>query len=142
MHIRLHDFRHAAEILERRPAWLELQDVALGIEREDILAAHSSFSDSGRRVPAGGQSALNRIFRERLQPLGWTPEPRLFSASEQDLRKWKMDFIKDRIGEDVLFNHAEAIPWTFTRLNIAGNPNACLRRIGSTLAWPSSLPTP
>jgi hypothetical protein len=31
-----------------------------------------------------------------------------------------MDFIKDRIGVEVSFNHAEAVPWTFTRLNIAG----------------------
>ena len=43
-----------------------------------------------------------------------------FSANDEGLRKWKMDFIKDRIGVEVSFNHAEAIPWTFTRLNIAG----------------------
>ena len=31
-----------------------------------------------------------------------------------------MDFLKDRIGVEVSFNHAEATAWTFTRLNIAG----------------------
>jgi hypothetical protein len=31
-----------------------------------------------------------------------------------------MDFYKESVGIEVSFNHAEAIPWTFTRLNIAG----------------------
>jgi hypothetical protein len=31
-----------------------------------------------------------------------------------------MDFLKNRVGVEVSFNHSEAIPWTFTRLNIAG----------------------
>ena len=36
------------------------------------------------------------------------------------LSEWKMDFLRGRIGVEVSFNHAEAIPWQFTRLNIAG----------------------
>ena len=31
-----------------------------------------------------------------------------------------MDFLRARVGVEVSFNHAEAIPWQFTRLNIAG----------------------
>jgi hypothetical protein len=31
-----------------------------------------------------------------------------------------MDFIKARLGVEIAFNHAEAIPWNFTRLNLAG----------------------
>ena len=126
MRVRLSDFRHGREILERRPAWMELYDVISGIERDDILAAHSSFSGEGRRVPAGGQSALNKVFRDRLIPFGWRPEPRLFPFDERGLRKWKMDFIKADIGVEVSFNHAEAIPWTFTRLNIAGESDRVL----------------
>jgi hypothetical protein len=120
MRLRLFNFRHAAEILETHPDWIELHDQAATIERTDILAAHQAFGDEGKRIPAGGQSAMNRVFRERLLPLHWRPEPRLFTARERGLRKWKMDFIKDKIGVEVSFNHAEAIPWTFTRLNIAG----------------------
>lgn len=30
-----------------------------------------------------------------------------------------MDFLKEDVGVEVSFNHAEAIPWTFSRLNIA-----------------------
>ena len=31
-----------------------------------------------------------------------------------------MDFLKNSVGVEVSFNHAEAIAWQFTRLNIAG----------------------
>jgi hypothetical protein len=120
------DFRHGREILERRAAWMELFDVISDIRLDEVLAAQSSFAERGRRVPAGGQSALNKVFRDRLIPLGWMPEPRLFPNTERDLRKWKMDFIKEAIGVEVSFNHAEAIPWTFTRLNIAGESERVL----------------
>jgi hypothetical protein len=86
----------------------------------DIIATHNRFQASGRRIPAGGQTALNALFRERLVPLGWESEPRLFASGDEGLRRWKMDFIKDYVGVEVSFNHAEAVPWTFTRLNIAG----------------------
>ena len=77
-------------------------------------------------APAGGQTSINQLFRERLIPLGWLHEPRLFPNSDQGLRKWKMDFIKAAIGVEVSFNHSEAIPWTFTRLNIAGESQQVL----------------
>ena len=94
--------------------------MAAAVELGDVLDSQQSFGVEGKRVPAGGQSAINRVFRNQLLPLGWRSEPRLFAATDQGLRKWKMDFIKDGIGVEVSFNHAEAIPWTFTRLNIAG----------------------
>lgn len=93
---------------------------ARSITREDILRVHGAFEAGGKRAPAGGQTSINRLFRERLAPSGWIEEPRLFPADQEALRKWKMDFIKARIGVEVSFNHAEAVPWTFTRLNIAG----------------------
>jgi hypothetical protein len=114
------NFRHGQEILELRPGWRELEEVIASIERQEIVAIHRSFQESGKRVPAGGQTAINAVFRSKLVPMGWVPEPRLFTSGEQDLRRWKMDFIKERIGVEVSFNHAEAVPWTFTRLNIAG----------------------
>jgi hypothetical protein len=120
MRLQLHDFRLAHEILEHRPGWDELSSQAQSIEPDDVLETHRSFALAGRRTPAGAQTAINQLFRDKLVPLAWEPEPRLFSANEEGLRKWKMDFIKDRIGVEVSFNHAEAIPWTFTRLNIAG----------------------
>jgi len=115
-----HDFRHAREILENRDSWGELALAARSITQEDVLRVHGAFETEGKRSPAGGQTSINRLFRERLAPSGWIEEPRLFPANQEALRKWKMDFIKARIGVEVSFNHAEAVPWTFTRLNIAG----------------------
>jgi hypothetical protein len=120
MEFSTHDFRHAREILDNRDSWAELQLVAKSITREDILHAHDSLVAGAKTEPAGGQKAINRLFKERLEPLGWNAEPRLFADTDQGLRKWKMDFIKARIGVEVAFNHAQAIPWIFTRLNIAG----------------------
>lgn len=121
-----HDFRHAREILENRDTWGELIQAARLIQRDDILITHRAFEDEGKRLPAGGQTAINRLFRDALGPLGWELEPRLFSDKQPELRKWKMDFIKARIGVEVSFNHAEAVPWTFTRLNIAGESEMVL----------------
>lgn len=118
MHYDVHDFRHAAEILAGRDAWRELKAEVGAISAQEILDVHLGFAEQGRRTPAGGQSALNQVFRDRLLPLGWEGEPRLFD--DVAFRKWKMDFYKEQIGVEVSFNHAEAIPWTFTRLNIAG----------------------
>ncbi len=109
-------FRLAHQILEHRPAWAELRREVEAIEREEVVSEHESM----QRKPAGGQSALNRVFEKRLIPLGWQGQPFLFAASDDSARRWKMDFIKDRIGIEVAFNHAEATPWIFTRLNLAG----------------------
>lgn len=121
-----HNFRLAREILETRDSWGELVQTARSISEHDIVQTHLSFGSAGRRLPAGGQAAINQLFRERLGPLGWIQEPRLFSQTGSDLRKWKMDFIKARIGVEVSFNHFEAVPWTFTRLNIAGESEKVL----------------
>ena len=126
MRLELFNFRHAAEILELRAGWRELHDAARAIERQDIIDTQLRFEAEGKRVPAGGQSALNRLFRERLDSGRWKPEPRLFTSGENDLRRWKMDFLNARIGVEVSFNHAEAIPWTFTRLNLAGESDRVL----------------
>ena len=121
-----HNFRLAREILENRDPWGELIQVARSMGADEIVQTHLSFGAGGKRLRAGGQAAVNHLFRERLGPLGWIQEPRLFSETGADLRKWKMDFIKARIGVEVSFNHFEAVPWTFTRLNIAGESEKVL----------------
>ena len=47
-----------------------------------------------------------------------------------------MDFLRANVGVEVSFNHAEAIPWQFTRLNIAGESERVVEDVaGSTSAW-------
>jgi Restriction endonuclease BglII len=125
MDYEIRDFRHASRLLQGRSAWNELEGVVANISQADILAAHQRLNEPrrlrGARLIAGGQSAINLVFREKLAAIPrWTPEPALFDSPAESLRGWKMDFLKESIGVEVSFNHAEAIPWTFTRLNIAG----------------------
>lgn len=112
------DFRHAERLLRGEAAWASLDSAITSITRDRVIAEQRALQATGRG-PKGGQSALNRLF-ERFLPAadGWESQPRLFH--DPDLREWKLDFRRDRIGVEVSFNHAEAIPWQFTRLNIAG----------------------
>lgn len=112
------DFRHAVGILGQRPEWLELIRAIADATEERILGTQGRIALTRESPPAGGQTAINATFRDLL--VGWTPEPRLFGSNDPQMRGWKMDFLKNRVGVEVSFNHAEAVPWTFTRLNIAG----------------------
>jgi hypothetical protein len=122
MDYELHNFRHALEILSPNPAWHQLDDVIRGIGREDIIQRQLDISGVGR-VPKGGQTAVNALFDDRL--IGWRRQPLLFGPSPE-LREWKMDFLVDRVGVEISFNHAEAIAWQLTRLTVAGESPAVL----------------
>lgn len=117
-----HDFRNALAILRSKESFGELEAALHSLTSADVLerqgAAAKARASRGARAPAGGQRAVNETIRAKLTLAGWEAEPHLFS--DPALEKWKMDFRKDGIGVEVSFNHAEAIPWQFTRLNIAG----------------------
>jgi restriction endonuclease BglII len=118
----VYDFRNALVILRSKASFTELEAALHSIDANDVLAAHQRLADEraqrGSRAPAGGQSALNEVINDKLTMVGWESQPALFR--DKALEKWKMDFRKEGIGVEVSFNHAEAIPWQFTRLNIAG----------------------
>jgi hypothetical protein len=118
----VYDFRNALVILRSKASFGELEAALHSIEAKDVLEAHQQLSDErarrSSRAPAGGQSALNDVINQKLTDAGWESQPALFR--DKTLEKWKMDFRKEAIGVEVSFNHAEAIPWQFTRLNIAG----------------------
>jgi hypothetical protein len=130
MDFQTHNFRHALEILRPGTAWQELEAAIRSIQMIDIVDVHNERNrpllDAGKAGIAEGQSAINELFRRRLVPAprSWRPEPTLFAERSRDMSRWKMDFVKDRAGLEVSFNHAEAIAWTFTRLNIAGESEA------------------
>lgn len=112
------DFRHAERLLRGEPAWISLDQAVSAITRELVITQQQNLQAAGRG-PKGGQSALNRLFETFLLAAdGWESQPRLFH--DPALSEWKLDFRRDRVGVEISFNHAEAIPWQFTRLNIAG----------------------
>ena len=133
-----HNFRNALAVLGVRPEWEELAREISGISREEVLGIQQGYADSGKRVPAGAQSAVNEVFRRRLIPLGWEDEVPLFSRDDPNLAGWTMDFVKRGsmasgaaevgfgLGVEVTFNHAEGIAWTLVRLNLAGESSEVL----------------
>lgn len=113
-------------MLAVRASWPELKSCLEQVSDRAIIAEYDSETDryrTGRRrqPPKGAQPALNSVIKRELQKLGWAVEPRLFQVGQAStLRRWKMDFLKERIGVEVVFNHAEAIAWAFTRMHMAG----------------------
>jgi hypothetical protein len=117
---KVESFRLAGEILSHRKEWKEFEKVLNDLSAKDVLSIYEEICGAGKRPPAGGQIPLNEYFRRKLIPLNWKKEPKLFNDPTGELRGWKMDFLKNKIGVEITFNHAEAIPWIFSRLNIAG----------------------
>jgi len=116
---KIESFRLAGEILSHRKEWKEFEKVLSDLSAKHVLSIYEEICSKGKRAPAGGQIPLNEYFRRRL-PSDWKKEPRLFDDPSKKLRAWKMDFVKNKVGVEITFNHAEAIPWIFSRLNIAG----------------------
>lgn len=135
MRLELYDFRNARPILEQSyPAvWQEFQDQLSSITAEDIAEFHRGLVrkaiDKERRPQAGAQTAINQLIDARLRAVSWRPQPPLYIGGDRrghELAGWKMDFKKERVGVEIAFNHQEAIPWIFTRLNLAGESKEVL----------------
>ena len=81
------NYRHAEDILRPRTAWGEIREVISGISMDDIRAGHVAVGNVGRRTAnqvetAGGQTAINKLFRDRFVELGWRKEPAALSGKE------------------------------------------------------------
>ena len=135
MKLELHDFRHALPILERSYSsiWAEFCEQLGSIQADDISDFHRGLVRDAvgraRRPQAGAQTAINRLIDARLSALSWRAQPPLYIGGDRrgdELAGWKMDFKKDRVGVEIAFNHQEAIPWIFTRLNLAGESDEVL----------------
>lgn len=135
MRLEISDFRHALPILERSyPAvWNEFREQLSSISAADISEFHRNLVrdavDKKRRPQAGAQTALNSLIDARLAGQSWRTQPPLYIGGDRrghELAGWKMDFKKERVGVEIAFNHQEAIPWIFTRLNLAGESDEVL----------------
>lgn len=135
MKLELYDFRNALPILERSYAgvWQEFQDQLGSISAADIADFHRGLVrgavDKKRRPQAGAQTAINQLINARLRAVSWRAQPPLYIGGDKrghELAGWKMDFKKERVGVEIAFNHQEAIPWIFTRLNLAGESKEVL----------------
>ncbi len=134
MHFDIFNFRNALAILQHRSEWDDLCNVIRGVTREMVIDRQEAIAAKGKR-PKGAQTAMNALFKEELLQSSWQKECRLF---EQDYlfggsktTGWKMDFlirgdpltqsseVDFGMGVEIAFNHAEAIPWTLIKMNLA-----------------------
>lgn len=134
MELELYPHRDALQLLSTLPAWSELHAELHAVSHEDVFRSYAQQiqrynAHQRKKPPKGAQQATNEVIRARLVEKGWTKEPRLFNGGrESNLRKWKMDFIKDQIGVEIVFNHAEAMAWAFTRMHMAGESQEVVRQ--------------
>jgi hypothetical protein len=114
------DLKGTLGTLYSNPAWQDFADTLEQISREDILDKHRAIASKRTTPPAGAQSAVNAVFKDRLTALGWASRPHLFEdAKYGDRGTWRLDFIKEGIGIDVSFNHLEKLAWTLTCISVA-----------------------
>ena len=135
MDFEVHNFRNALAILQYRSEWHDLCNVVQGISREMIIDKQEAIVAATGKRPKGAQTAMNALFKKELLRSPWQKKCRLF---EQDYlfggsktTGWKMDFlirgdpliqgseVDFGMGVEVAFNHAEAIPWTLIKMNLA-----------------------
>ena len=135
MDFKTYNFRNAIAILNQRPEWNQLCDVIRSIKVEEIVDKQKDLIQRRNEPPKGAQTAMNEIFKDRLTALNWQKEVRLLkpenSLGNRNSAGWKMDFLVRGaalphaewpdfgMGLEVSFNHAEAIPWTLIRMNLA-----------------------
>jgi len=109
-----HPHEDADRIITQERRWPELIGALSAITDVDIVARHQTYP----KPPAGAQTALNEIIKERLAAFGWEPEPRLFEPG--DGPEWAMDFHdRSAIGVEVVFNHNSYSPLILNKLLLA-----------------------
>lgn len=134
MRFQVASYRNGIQILRASGALDELASVLGGIhrsqvdERRNARQARSderAAKDGGRPRKAGIQDGMNAILDERLAAAGWESQVKIFSLDVGAKKGiWTMDFAKSfkegiRVGVEVTFNHAEAMPWTLVRPTLA-----------------------
>ena len=128
------NFRNALAILQHRSEWEDLCSVIQSITREMVINQQEAIA-SKRKRPKGAQMAMNALFKQELSRAPWESESLLFERDylfgNSKTTGWKMDFLirgnpliqgsetDFGMGVEVAFNHAEAMPWTLIRMNLA-----------------------
>jgi len=135
--------RFARQITAKTPALAELVDelmTAIGsISDDEILEAHKEFFSSSKSI----SKSINHLLRERLVPMGWTKESKIFKGEQfQRENSWALDFAKSinqlvpvandpdllvpqpiGVAVEVAFNHGEAAAWNILKPVLAAELN-------------------
>ena len=138
-----HSHRFARQITQQTPALAELVGELIsaieGISDEDILKAHLDLFSTSKSI----SKSINHLLRERLVPMGWTKESKIFKGEQfQKENSWALDFSKSinvlvspsadadyvipqpvGVAVEVAFNHGEAAAWNILKPVLAAELN-------------------
>lgn len=114
-----------AEVLFRHepmyvPLYNEVLEAVSSVSDEDIIDAFNSID---RRSKKSISQPINRLLKDRLVALGWSPESPIFEDDGYSDNRWRLDFAKDQISIEVAFNHGEAISWNLLKPVMASELN-------------------
>lgn len=122
-HVR--SFRRGLPILRAAGAYEEIEQALASITTEEVEARRDELQATSKQK-VGIQRGLNEIIKRKLaDERDWAAEVAVFPADPGSRKGvWTMDFVKSfehdiRVGLEVTFNHAEAIPWTILRPTLA-----------------------
>lgn len=134
MRFHVRSFRRGLPILKASGAYEELVETISGIQVSEIQARREELQRSSKQT-VGIQRGLNEALRRELsERRGWEEEVAVFPPDPGSKKGvWTIDFIKSfeegiRVGLEVTFNHAEAIPWTILRPTLAHEADHVLPR--------------
>jgi hypothetical protein len=113
-------------------AFEEVSSVLAGISLAEVderrAMRQAEATEKSQRTHVGVQKGLNQILRERLGACSppWRSEVPVFPPDPGSGKGfWTMDFhkrfprLRNGVGIEVTFNHAEALPWTLIRPTLA-----------------------
>jgi len=121
-------FRHGEQLIAHWPEWAELKSVVVGIRQDDVLAVQRG-PLAGK--PVGAQKAFNHIFHQRLtEMLGWRSQVLVFPTTsyartagihvpDSPFPERKIDFMKNHLGLEIVFNNESYLERIVFRLNVA-----------------------
>ena len=106
-----------------RQSNLLMQEPEFKDEYEELIYALNSISDEDlinfferrKKIRKGIKSLsepINNLIKNRLTKLDWSKESGIFKEepyNTTNIKRWRLDFVKNNIAIEVAFNHAEAI---------------------------------
>lgn len=122
-----HSFRYGLEIFNTQPQfnqlWTEVTTTLNNISDDDII---NYFESQPRRAKSISQ-AINYIIDERLCQRGWSRQSYIFNDPAYRITRgnsnWRLDFAKEDISIEVVFNHGEAVAWNLLKPVLASELN-------------------
>lgn len=113
MNLTFHYHRNSNLVIEQpeyQKEYLEIENSLKEITDFDLIEEFNRRKGERENIKSLSEP-INALFKEKLVNLGWKPESGIFKEppySNQNMKRWRLDFAKNTISIEVAFNHGEA----------------------------------